>query len=155
MRKSLVRRQTPATMVSDPFFRNFERLFSDDVYRPFGLLARWNEDLGQSGWTPAVDVRESEEAFVFTAELPGLGKDDVEITVEDSILTLSGERLFAGEKEEKNYRRIERSYGSFSRSFTLPSAVDAGRISATFENGLLTVTVPKAEQAKARKIAIS
>ena len=100
-------------------------------------------------------MRESAEAFVFTAELPGIDKDEVEITVEDGILTLSGERRFTEEGEEKNYRRIERAYGSFSRAFTLPSAVDAERIEASFKDGLLTVTVPKAEVAKARKITIS
>ncbi len=155
MRKHLVRRTTPSGLTAEPFFRNFDRLFSDDLFRPFGFMTRPNDDLGQTGWLPAVDVRESDEAFVFTAELPGIGKDEVDITVEDSILTIKGERRFNEEDEEKNYRRIERAYGSFSRSFRLPSAVDAERIAAVFENGLLTVTVPKAELAKARKISIS
>ncbi len=154
MRKSLVRRETPSTLLSDPFFRSFDRLFSDDLFRPLGLLARWNDEIGQSGWLPAVDVRESDDAYVFTAELPGLAKDDVNITLEDSVLTLSGERRFEEEDEEKNYRRIERAYGTFSRSFTLPSQVDAEHISAKFKDGLLTVTVPKAELAKPRKITI-
>lgn len=155
MRKHLVRRNSPNTMVSDPFFRNFDRMFSDDFFRPFGFLTRPNDDLGQTGWLPAVDVRESDDAYVFTAELAGLDKKEVDITVEDGILTLSGERHFNEEDEDKNYRRIERAYGSFSRSFKLPSAVDADRIEASFKNGLLTVSVPKAEVAKARKIAIS
>lgn len=154
MRKHLVRRETPPALVRDPFFRNFDRLFSDDFFRPFGFLARSDEDLGQAGWLPAVDVRESDEEFVFMAELPGISRDDVEITVENSILTLRGERRFNEEDEQKNYRRIERAYGSFSRSFTLPSAVDAEKIQATFADGMLTVTVPKAEVAKARKIEI-
>lgn len=155
MRKSLVRRTSPATLPADPFFRNFDRLFSDDFFRPFGFMTRPNDDLGQTGWLPAVDVRESAEAFVFTAELPGIDKKEVDITVEDGILTLSGERRFNEEEAERNYRRIERAYGAFSRSFTLPSAVDADNIAASFEDGLLTVTVPKAEVAKARKITIS
>ena len=154
MRKQLVRRSTPGTLVSDPFFRNFDRMISDDFFRPFGFLTRPNDDLGQNGWLPAVDVRESDEAFVFTAELAGLDKKDVDITVEDGILTLSGERQFNDQEQEKNYRRIERAYGAFSRSFKLPSAVDAERIEASFTNGLLTVSVPKAEVAKARKIEI-
>ena len=155
MRKHLVRRNTPTTLSGDPFFRNFDRLFSDDLFRPFGFMARPNDDLGQAGWLPAVDVRESDDAFVFTAELPGIAREEVDITVEDGILTLKGERRFNEQDEQKSYRRIERAYGSFSRSFRLPSAVDAERIAAAFENGVLTVTVPKAELAKARKITIS
>jgi HSP20 family protein len=155
MRNHLVRRTTPAALIPDPFLRNFDRLLSDDLFRPFGFLTRPNEELGQAGWLPAVDVRESDDAFVFTAELPGIAKDGVEITVEDAVLTLKGERRFNDKDEKKNYRRIERAYGSFSRSFTLPSAVDAERIEASFADGLLTVTVPKAELAKARKITIS
>ena len=155
MRKHLVRRSTPGTVIRDPFFRNFDRLFSDDFVRPFGFITRPNEELGEASWLPAVDVRESDDEFVFTAELPGIAKEDVEITVDDGILTLKGERRFNEENEEKNYRRIERAYGTFSRSFTLPSAVDAEKIAASFADGLLTVTVPKAEVAKARKITIS
>lgn len=153
MRKHLVRRTTPATLIPDPFFRNFDRLFSEDFFRPLGFTSRASN--GQTGWLPAVDVRESDDAFVFTAELAGIAKKDVDIAVEDGVLTLSGERRFNEKDEEKSYRRIERAYGSFSRSFTLPSAVDAERVSASFKDGLLTVTVPKAELAKARKIAIS
>ena len=155
MRKHLVRRTTPATLIPEPFFRNFDRLFSDDLFRPFGFTTRSNEELADASWLPAVDVRESDDAFVFTAELPGISKEDVEITVDDGVLTLKGERRFNEEDGEKNYRRIERAYGTFSRSFTLPSAVIAEKIAATFTDGLLTVTVPKAEVAKARKIAIS
>lgn len=155
MRNYLVRREAPDTMIANPLFRNFDRLFSDDTYRPFGFLTRPSDDLGQTGWLPAVDVRESDEAFVFMAELPGIAKKDVDITVEDGVLSLSGERRFDETDEQKNYRRIERTYGTFSRSFSLPSAVDAERVSASFEDGLLTVTVPKTEVAKALKIAIS
>lgn len=153
MRKHLVRR-TPTALIPDPFFRNFDRLFSDDFFRPFGFMTRPDEELGQAGWLPAVDVRESDDAFVFTAELPGIAKEEVEITVDDGILTLKGERRFNEDDEEKSYRRIERAYGSFSRSFKLPSAVDAERIEASFTEGVLTVAVPKAEVAKARKITI-
>lgn len=157
MRNHLARRTTPSALIPGPFFRNFDRLFSDDFFRPVGLLTRPNEELGKSGWLPAVDVRESDDAFTFTAELPGIAKEAVEITVEDGILTLKGERRFNDEDEDekKNYRRIERAYGTFSRSFKLPSAVDAEQIEASFADGLLTVNVRKAELAKTRKITIS
>ena len=155
MRKHLVRCTPPSALISDPFFHNFDRLFGDDFLRPGGFLTRPNDEQSKSGWLPAVDVRESDDAFTFMAELPGIAKEAVEITVEDGVLTLKGERRFNDEDEKKNYRRIERAYGSFSRSFTLPSAVDAEHIEASFADGLLTVNVPKAELAKARKIAIS
>ena len=103
---------------------------------------------------PAIDVRETEDCFEFTAELPGLTKDEVEITIEDKVLTLSGERKFEGDEERNGYHRIERAYGSFSRSFTLPNEVDQEKVKAVFENGLLAVSIPKAEQVKPRKIEI-
>ncbi len=153
---SLVRRfpPTPALLSSDPLFRSLDQFISEDFFRPLGLFSRWaGEDLN-AGWVPAVDVHENDEAFVFTAELPGLDKDDVSITLENNVLTLSGERSFEDEAERDKYRRIERTYGNFSRSFTLPSQVVQEKVSAEFKNGLLNITVPKAEQAKPRKIDI-
>ena len=111
--------------------------------------------LGRSGWTPAVDVRETNEAYLVEAELPGLGKNDVTVTFEDDLLTFSGERKVGEETEEENYRRIERSYGPFSRSFNLPREVDAEGVLANFKDGLLSITVPKKEQVKPRAIKIN
>ena len=148
MRKALITRR-PSPLFADPFFRGFERLFGDD------LLSRWNEDVGENRWVPPIDVREREDRLEFTAELPGLKKDDIDITVEDRVLTLSGERKFESTEEKNGYHRIERSYGRFTRSFTLPHEVDQDNVKATFEDGLLTIEIPKSEEAKPRKIEIS
>ena len=149
-KKYLTRR--PAALFSDPFFRRF---FDDDIFAPANLVARWNEGLGENNWVPAVDVRETDEEFLFTAELPGLAKENVQITIEDKVLTISGERKLEGKEENQNYHRIERSYGSFTRSFTLPHEVDQEKVTAKFGHGLLTVAVPKAEETKPRQIEIS
>ena len=148
MRKALITR-TPSPLFSDPFFRGFERLFNDD------LPSRWNEGAATGRWIPPVDVREHDDALEFTAELPGLAKDDLDITVEDRVLTLSGERKFESGEDKNGYHRIERSYGSFTRSFTLPQEVEQDKVTAVFKDGLLTVRIPKTEQAKPRKIEIS
>ena len=150
MTKALLTRR-PGPLFSDQLFRRF---FEDDSVNPQSLLSRWNESLGEDSWLPAVDVRESDDQFVFTAELPGLGKKDVSITIENKVLTVSGERTFEGKKENQNYHRIERSYGTFARSFTLPHEVDQEKIEATFENGLLTIRIPKAEEVKPHRIQI-
>ena len=113
------------------------------------------------GWFPAMEIVEKEDAVLVTAELPGVKKEDVDITVEDGILTIRGEKK--EEKEEKKdekdtkYHMWERKYGSFQRSFTLPNEVEAERIAAKFDNGILTVTLPKTEKAKVqgRKIPIN
>lgn len=120
-------------------------------FRPVSDMA----PLGRSGWMPAVDVHETKEAFLVEAELPGLSKDDVTVTFEDGLLTLSGERKVDEESEDKNYRRVERRYGAFSRSFNLPREVDAEAVTAKFKDGLLRITVPKKEQVKPRAIKIN
>ncbi len=143
----------PAPLFSDPFFRGLERFFDGDLF-PARLVSD-HEGLGESRWVPAVDVRETEESFEFSAELPGLGKDDVEITIEDKVLTLSGERKFEETEESNGYHRIERTYGSFARSFTLPNEVEQDKVKANFDSGILSISIPKAEQVKPRKIEIA
>lgn len=140
-----------ASLFSDPLVRRF---FEDDVFSPRGFLASRNEALGNDNWLPAVDIRETDEQFVFTAELPGLAKDDVTITIEDKVLTIAGERSFEAKEENDNFHRIERAYGTFSRSFSLPHDVDQEKVAANFKNGLLTVAVPKTEATKPRQIEI-
>ena len=103
---------------------------------------------------PAIDVVEDENNLMLTVELPGMDKDDVQITLEKGVLTVSGEKKQSEETKGKNFHRIERSYGAFSRSFTLPREVDGEKAEASYENGVLTVTVPKSEQAKPKTLKI-
>jgi len=110
---------------------------------------------GETGqWAPKVDVRETDDALLVQAELPGIEKRNVQLEVKDSVLTLSGERSYEKNVEEENVHRIERSYGVFSRSFSLPSNVDASKVNATMKDGVLEVRLPKRESAKPKAIAI-
>ncbi len=138
---------------NDPLFRTLDHFFGDDSFRPFGALSR--EGLKSNGWMPPVDIRETEDGFEFTAELPGLTKDDVSITIEEKVLTLTGERKWDDEESKNEFHRVERAYGSFSRAFTLPSVVDASKVEAKFDHGVLTISVPKAEEVKPRQIKIN
>jgi len=107
-----------------------------------------------SAWLPPVDVFEDKEGIRLTAELPGVKADDVKISLENQTLTLRGEKKQIAEETVEKVHRYERSYGSFERTFTLPSTVDSERIQATFEDGILTVTLPKVEKAKPREIPV-
>ena len=111
--------------------------------------------LGESAgaWMPALDVFETKERFVVTVELPGVEPGDVDVSVEDSTLSIKGKREFYRDVEEESFHRIERRYGAFQRSLVLPTA-DAERIEARFDRGVLTVEVPKLEEAKPRKIEV-
>jgi HSP20 family protein len=112
------------------------------------------KDLAASAWAPAVDIYETENEVVLTAEIPGVDEKDIEIKVEDNTLTLRGERKFEKETKEENYHRIERAYGSFFRSFTLPTYVDHDKIEAEHENGVLKIHMPKRAELKPRKVKI-
>jgi HSP20 family protein len=107
-----------------------------------------------ASWVPAVDVAETQDRFVITAELPGVKPEEVDISVENSILMIQGERRFYEETKEEDYHRIERRFGSFARSVTLPSTADPEGIQASFDEGVLRIEVPKKEEAKPRKIQI-
>jgi HSP20 family protein len=126
-----------------------------EIDRMFGSLQGGVLDNGDNAsWLPAVDIVENDGAYVVRAELPGVNKDDVKITVLNDVLTIKGEKKNEKESKENQFTRIERSYGSFQRSFTLPSSVESGKIEASFENGILTVTVPKAEEVKPKQIEV-
>lgn len=131
----------------DPFFRLVDSFFNQDLQQ--------GEEVSNRTWMPPVDIQETEEGYRLVAELPGLTKEDINITLENNVLRLSGERKFQKDVNKENYHRIERTYGSFTRAFALPSQVNSEKVQASFENGLLTLLVPKAEQAKPRKISIS
>ena len=106
-------------------------------------------------WSPAVDIYESGDDIVVKAEVPGIDKDDVAVEVKDGILTLRGDRKFEKEEKEENYHRIERSYGTFVRSFALPSALDPEKVQAALKDGVLEVRIGKKEQAKPRKVKVA
>jgi len=126
------------------------RLFEQTLDRSRGE----REVMVAGAWAPAVDIYETPESIVLQAELPGLGKDDIDIQVRDNVLTLKGERRSEKEVKEGNYLRVERAYGGFQRAFTLPAAVQADKIRAVFKDGVLDVSIPKAEEAKPKQIKI-
>ena len=110
---------------------------------------------GTSRWLPAMDLGETEEEFVLRADLPGLSEQDVNIELEDNVLTISGERKSEHEEKKEGLHRVERAYGSFSRSLTLPEGVNPEAIKANFDRGVLEVRIPKPEERKPRKVEIS
>jgi HSP20 family protein len=109
---------------------------------------------GARRWTPAVDLVESDRHLILKADLPGLGEDDVHIEVADNVLTISGDRKTESEERKEGYYRLERAFGSFSRSLTLPDGVDSDKIDASFDNGVLEVKIPKPEEVKPQRISI-
>ena len=140
----------------DPF-REMAAL-QDRVNRAFGdLNRRFDDDLTVRGtWTPSVDIYESDNhSLVLKAELPDVAREDIDLRVENNTLTISGTKKMDKEVKEQQYHRIERVYGSFSRTFTLPPTVDAGKIGAEFKNGVLTITLPLREEAKPRQIQVA
>ena len=135
-----------------PFHGLFDRMF-ENVWGDSDFVT--DSEAGRRTWLPAVDIYENDDAFVATADLPGLKKDDIDVSIEDNVLTVSGERKFEKSEDEGSFRRVERSYGTFRRSFTLPRGVESAKVEAKFEDGVLTLTLPKSELAKSRKITVS
>src|SRR3954451_10187475 len=127
--------------------------FSQEVNRLFSTLFD-AQDSGVQRWVPAMDLTEADDQFVLRADLPGLGEDDVSIEIQDNTLTVSGERKAEHEERQRGWYRVERSFGRFSRSLTLPEGVDADAVSAGFDKGVLEVRIPKPEQRKPRRVAI-
>jgi HSP20 family protein len=147
-RMNMMTRRTPYRpwlTSRDPFVNLMDSFFNGES----------TQEASNRSWSPAVDIRETDDSYLVYAELPGLTKEDIEITLEENILKLSGERRFEKDVEEEQYHRIERTYGTFTRAFSLPSRVDAGNVKAAFQDGVLTITVPKMEEAKPRKIDIA
>jgi HSP20 family protein len=140
----------------DPFrdLRNLQeevnRLFSNNLSRSFG-----DEGIARGSWNPSVDIYENKDQIVLEAELPGMNREDFDVSIENNVISVRGERRFEKKDENDSYHRVERSYGSFTRSFTLPQTVSADSASAEYKNGVLRVTLPKREEVKARRIEIA
>jgi HSP20 family protein len=138
---------------------NSNRNVSNEIDRFFGDF--WRSDFPifisdrDITWTPRMDVKESEDVYILHADLPGLKQDDVKITLHDRVLTVSGERKHEADKKDEKYHYMERTYGSFQRSFTLPSSINGAEIKAEYKDGVLNITLPKTEDSKPREIAIS
>jgi len=125
-----------------------------EMNRLFGRTYSGGDDVFAGSWAPALDIYETKEKFVVTMELPGMDAKGVDVSVEDSTLTVTGERKFYSEVNEESFHRVERRFGQFVRSLALPSTADAERIAASFDKGVLTVEVPKVEAAKPKKITV-
>jgi HSP20 family protein len=137
-------------------------------YKPVNLFDQFNDEMNryfssmrstaanqEHDWTPAVDIHEEDSRYMMTADIPGVNRDDVEITLEDGVLTVKGERKSETEVAEEGYRRRERIYGTFVRQFNLPDTVDTANISAKAEDGVLKIEIPKQEKPQPKKIAVS
>lgn len=130
----------------------------DRVNRAFGDVSRrYDDDLTVRGaWMPSVDIYETDNhTLVLKAELPDVAREDIDLKIENSTLTISGQKKMERDVKEQQYHRIERVYGQFTRTFTLPPTVDAGKIGAEYRNGVLTVTLPLREEAKPRQIQVA
>lgn len=143
-------------------------------YEPWNLLGRFNNEVGRlyedrlfgrsdsdgskvvtSHWSPAVDIREESDSFVLHADVPGVDPKDIDISMEEGVLIIKGERARQSDEEKNGYKRVERVRGSFYRRFSLPETADAERITAKSDNGVLTVTIPKQEKAQPRRIPVA
>ncbi|RMF93915.1 MAG: Hsp20/alpha crystallin family protein [Candidatus Schekmanbacteria bacterium] len=134
--------------IKDRMNRLFDEVFSRSHF--YG-----DEDLTDGLWTPAVDIYETDDSVVLKAELPEVDEKDIEIKLEDNVLTIRGERKLENETKKENYYRMERAYGAFSRSFSIPSRVEQDKITATCKDGVLKVTMPKKKEAQHKKIPIN
>jgi HSP20 family protein len=135
------------SLTHDPF--GSLRLFEDAVTRMM------SEPRTSRPWSPAVDIVETEDELIVKADLPDVRLEDIDVRVENGTLSLKGERKFEKELADKGYHRIERSYGSFMRSFSVPSSVDTEKVSADYKSGVLTVTLPKKEAAKPKQVKVA
>ena len=143
----LVLRTNPMLDLAPGFSREVDRLLSD-------IFSRDTFRLGGE-WAPVVDMSETKDEMIVRAEVPGMAKEDITVTLQDNVLTLRGEKKEEKRELDATFHRIERSYGSFVRSFTLPTLVQVEKVVATYKDGVLTVTLPKAEEVKPKEISIS
>jgi HSP20 family protein len=132
-------------------FRTLQSRFFEPFFGRFNFL---DDSLPSGTWAPAVDVAEEGDKILVKVEVPGMNENDLKVHFEDGMLTVTGERQFE-RKDERNYHRIERAYGTFTRTFSLPRTVDANAITANYRNGVLEIEIPKKEEAKPKQIAIN
>jgi HSP20 family protein len=137
----------------DPF-RNLLN-FQEQFNRVFDDTFRFRGESALTAWAPAVDIYETENELVLKADLPDINEKDLDIRLENNTLTIQGERKFEKQVSEDNYLRVERAYGSFTRSFALPSSVNPDQIHAEYQNGVLTVRMPKREESKPKQIKLA
>lgn len=124
------------------------------LWEPFFRFPFFTEEMQSTAWNPPVDVLEENDRIVVKVEVPGLKESDLRVTFEDGVLTISGERQFE-RKDDRNYHRIERAYGTFTRTFTLPRSVEAAQIHANYVNGVLEIEIPKKEESRPKQIQIN
>ncbi|HUJ16064.1 MAG TPA: Hsp20/alpha crystallin family protein [Thermoanaerobaculia bacterium] len=132
-------------------FRTLQARFFEPFFGRFNFM---DDELTTTAWAPPVDVAEESDKLLVRVEVPGMDEKDLKVNFEDGLLTITGERQFE-KNDNRNYHRIERSYGSFVRAFSLPRTVDASKITATYRNGVLEIEIPKLEEAKPKQIQIN
>src|SRR5947199_3104473 len=135
----------------EDFQNRLSTLFGRPLRRTNG---HGREEITLADWMPLADITEDEKEYLIKAELPEMKKEDVKVTAENGVLTISGERKFEKEEKKRKYHRVERGYGTFMRSFALPDDADFNKVNAEFKSGVLTVHVPKSEQAKPKQIEV-
>lgn len=140
----------------DPFFRGFDRYLRQLFGEGFGRFPEpFEEDWSLMTWAPSCDIYETDNDIVVKAELPEVKKENIKVSLENNMLTIRGERKFEEETKKENYHRIERSYGEFMRSFTLPTFADPNKINAEYKDGVLRVTIAKREEAKPKQVEVN
>ena len=145
MTHALIRSSRPLAQIVDQFF-------DDGFFAP--QFSRRAGETADRAFTPAVDLSQSEEEYRIQVDLPGIEKENINLTVEDDTLTLTGERRFESTTEGESFNRVERSFGKFSRTFQLPGNADSSKVGASFKDGVLTILLPKLEEAKPREITV-
>jgi HSP20 family protein len=153
---SALMRWEPFKTAWDPFkqIEEMEKRLSTMLGRPLGIRDGGKEAMTVTEWSPLVDITEDDKEYLIKAELPEVKKEDVKLTVQDDVLSISGERKYEKEEKGKKYHRVERAYGSFLRSFTLPEDADGTKVSAEYKDGVLKVHLPKSEKAKPKSIEV-
>ncbi len=133
-------------------------------YQPSSILSQFGDEINRlfenryssvTEWSPAVDIKETEKEYVIHADLPGVDAKDIDVTLEDGVLSIRGERSWSNEKDNESYKRVERAYGSFYRRFSLPDTADAEQVRANSNNGVLQIVIPKQKKALPRKIQVN